>query len=46
MTNQYNLDDYKLDVVRVKLIVDKKIFSNEPLDSPDAAITSPELSSK
>lgn len=38
MTNQYNLDDYKLDVVRVKLIVDKKIFSNEPLDSPDAAI--------
>lgn len=35
---QFTLSDYQLDVVRIKLVKDRTIFSDQPLNSPDAAV--------
>lgn len=35
---QYSLDDYKLDVVRVKLIKDRTIISDTPITTPQDAV--------
>lgn len=35
---QYTLSDYQIDVVRIQLVKDRTIFSNQPVSTPDAAI--------
>ena len=35
---QFTLSDYQLDVVRIKLVKDRTIFSDQPLNTPDAAV--------
>ena len=37
-SKQLNFDDYKLPVVRIKMMLDKELYSNEPINSPEAAV--------
>ena len=35
---QYTLSDYQIDVVRIQLVKDRTIFSDQPISTPDAAV--------
>ena len=35
---QLGFEDYKLPVVRIKMMIDRELYSKEPIDSPEAAV--------
>ena len=37
-SKQLNFDEYKLPVIRIKMMLDKELYSNKPLDCPEAAV--------
>jgi len=35
---QFSFEDYKLPVVRIKMMLDRELYSKEPIDTPEAAV--------